>query len=61
MEEMTIDYAIRLLHKDTGAYEIYKLEYYSGFGYEHIIDIINEAIELLCDVARKYQTENGGD
>lgn len=52
---MDIDYAIKLLHKDTSAQEIINLEYYAGFSYQQVTDKINEAIELLCNIARKYQ------
>lgn len=55
MEEMTIDYAIRLLQKDTSYNEIAELEYHSDLNHKQVVDKINEAVDLLCEVAKKYQ------
>lgn len=52
---MTLEYAIRLLRESTSKDEIAKLEYLSGFNREKVIYTINEAIELVCDYAERYE------
>lgn len=52
---MTIEYACRLLKKETSAEEIAKLEYYNGFNRQKTVDEINQAIDLICETAMKYE------
>lgn len=52
---MTLEYATKLLRKETSAEVIADLDYYNGFNREKTIDVINEAIELVCDYAERYE------
>ena len=54
---MTLEYATKLLRKETSAEVIADLDYYNGFNREKTIDVINEAIELVCDYAERYENE----
>jgi len=55
---MTLEYATKLLRRETSEEEIAKLEYLSGFNRKNVIDTINEAIELVCDYAERYEELN---
>lgn len=46
---MTIEYAKRLLRKETSREEIVKLEFEHGYNAPQVVDTINKAIELLCN------------
>ena len=55
---MTIYEAIRLLDPDTSAEAIAELEYRSGFnGKEKVLESINEACRLACDIMRRYDDD----
>lgn len=52
---MTLEYATKLLRKETSSKTIAELEYYNGFNKQKTINTINEAIELVCDYAERYE------
>lgn len=54
---MTLEYATKLLRKETSAEVIAELEYYNGFDKQKTIDTIDEAINLVCDYAERYENE----
>ena len=55
---MTIKEAIRLLDPDTSVEAINEIDYYGGLkGYEKVLEAINEACRLACDIMRKYDEE----
>lgn len=55
---MTLEYAIKLLRRETREEEMEKLRYYNGFNMDKIIGTMNEAIELVCDYAERYEELN---
>ena len=55
---MEINEAIRLLNPDTSAEAIAEIEYYGGFkGHEKVLEAINEACKLACDIMRRYDND----
>ena len=55
---MTICEAIRLLNPDTSAEAIAEIEYYGGFkGREKVLEAINEACRLACDIMSRYDDD----
>lgn len=56
---MTVSEAIRLLDPSTSAEAITEIEYYGGFrGREKVLEAVDEACRLACDIMRKYESEN---
>ena len=55
---MTVSEAIRLLDPRTSAQAIAEIEYRGGFkGREKVLEAINEACKLACDIMRKYEDD----
>ena len=53
---MDLNEAIRLIHPDTSKEAIRELEDERHYTYEQVINEIEEAIKLICDIA-KMSTE----
>ena len=54
---MNLEEAKKLLKKETSEKEIYRLRIEHGKSPQEIIDTIDEAIDLVCDMATKYKEE----
>ena len=55
---MDIDFAIRILDKETTSEAVRELKYYSGFNEEKTIDAIEEAMQMGADALRKVHQMN---
>ena len=55
---MTVDEAIKILDPNTRLATIAEIEYYGGFkGKEKVLESINEACRLACDIMRRYNDD----
>ena len=54
MSEMSIEEAIRILDPETSADAIAEIEYYAGFNKDKVIEKVNEACEVACNVMKTY-------
>ena len=52
---MSIEEAIRILNPETSADAIAEIEYYAGFNKDKVIEEVNKACVVACDVMREYK------
>ena len=52
---MDVEFAIKILDKETTSEAVRELRYYSGFNEERAIDAIEEAMQMGADALRKIQ------
>lgn len=55
---MDVEFAIKILDKETTSEAVRELKYYSGFNEERAIDAIEEAMQMGADALRKIQQMN---
>lgn len=56
---MDVEFAIKILDKETTSEAVRELKYYSGFNEERTIDAIEEAMQMGADALRKIQQMRG--
>lgn len=52
---MDVEFAIKILDKETTSEAVRELKYYSGFNEERTIDAIEEAMQMGADALRMIQ------
>ena len=52
---MDVEFAIKILDKETTSEAVRELKYYSGFNEERTIDAIEEAMQMGADALRRIQ------
>ena len=54
---MDVEFAIKILDKETTSEAVRELKYYSGFNEERTIDAIEEAMQMGADALREQGAE----
>ena len=54
---MDVEFAIKILDKETTSEAVRELKYYSGFNEEKIIDSIEEAMQMGADALREQMSK----
>ena len=54
---MDVEFAIKILDKETTSEAVRELKYYSGFNEERIIDAIEEAMQMGADALREQKSK----
>lgn len=56
---MDVEFAIKILDKETTSAAVRELEYYAGFDGDKVVDGIEEAMQMGADALRKIQQMRG--